>query len=181
MTGAGDTLVLGIGNVLLADEGVGVHVATLLEGRLAGVPGLSVLDGGTLGLELLGPIEDAQQLIVVDCMRAGRAAGSVTVLRDREATEWTTGRVTAHDLGLPSVFALAQLRGWQPRRVAVVGVEPDRLEPSLSLSPPVERGALEAAEQVVDLLRQWEVLSPKPADRLRNGPAALAAPPLGDR
>jgi len=168
LSGAVSTLVLGIGNVLLSDEGVGVHVATRLELLLAGVPGLTVLDGGTLGLELLGPVEDAEQLIVVDCMRAAKPPGTVTTLLGRAATEWTTGRATAHDLGLPSVFALAQLRGWQPIRVAVVGVEPECLEAGLSLSVPVERGVQTAVEQVLDLLHRWGVLAQPPAGGLSS-------------
>ncbi len=149
---------LGVGNVLLGDEGVGVHVANRLAPVLEDDPRVAVLDGGTLGLELLGPIEDAANLIVVDCLRSGRPAGAVAVLLDQAATEWATRRATAHDLGLPSVFALARLRGWQPARAAVVGVEPQSLETGLSLSPEAERGAGEAVETVLRLLREWGLL-----------------------
>ena len=159
MTPPPDALVLGVGNVLLSDEGVGVHVANRLAPLLEGVVRVTVVDGGTLGLELLGPIEDASHLIVVDSLRSGRPAGTVTVLLDREATEWATGQATAHDLGLPSVFALARLRGWQPARAAVVGVEPRSLEAGLSLTPEVARGADEAVEAVLQLLREWGLLS----------------------
>lgn len=177
-----NTLVLGVGNVLLTDEGVGVHVVTRLSRLLADVPGLTVMDGGTLGLELLGPIEEAEQLIVVDCMRAGEAAGSVTVLLDRAATEWTTGQVTAHDLGLPSIFALAGLRGWQPSRVAVVGVEPERMNTGLSLTSSVECGAQEAVATVLNILCKWGVVPKDALDRLNDRRSGSSTEPLlGDR
>lgn len=148
-------LVLGVGNLLLSDEGVGVHVAARLVPVLKGTPGVTVMDGGTLGLELLGPIEDSDHLVVVDSLRSGRPGGSVTTLLGEEATSWTTGRETAHDLGLPSVFALAHLRGWRPLRVAVIGVEPVCLDPGLELSPEVEQGAEEAGRRVLALLHEW--------------------------
>ncbi|NPV09567.1 MAG: hydrogenase maturation protease [Anaerolineae bacterium] len=148
-------LVLGVGNLLLGDEGVGVHVVARLAPILEGVPGVTVLDGGTLGLELLGPIEEADHLVVVDCLRSGLPRGTVTILQGEDATAWATERVTAHDLGLPSVFSLAQLRGWQASRVALVGVEPASLDPGVELSPEVEAGADEAARQVLALLREW--------------------------
>ena len=148
-------LVLGVGNLLLGDEGVGVHVAARLAPLLEGVPGVRVLDGGTLGLELLGPIEEADHLVVVDCLRSGLPGGTVSTLLDEEATSWATGVVTAHDLSLPSVFALARLRGWQPARAAVVGVEPVRVEVGLELSPEVERAVEEAVQRVLALVEEW--------------------------
>lgn len=160
-------LVLGVGNLLLSDEGVGVHVVARLTPILEGVPGVTVLDGGTLGLELLGPIEEADHLVVVDCLRSGLPRGTVTTLLGQDATAWTTERVTAHDLGLPSVFSLARLRGWRASRVALVGVEPANLRPGVELSPEVEAGAEEAARQVLALLQEWGHDAGQIADRGR--------------
>ncbi|MGQ9555588.1 MAG: HyaD/HybD family hydrogenase maturation endopeptidase [Anaerolineae bacterium] len=155
---AGQTLVLGLGNTLLGDEGIGVHVVCYLKAVLPPVPNLVLLDGGTLGLELLPYIEEASRVVVVDCMCSGRPPGTVSVLRGREASEWQTYLAAAHDLGLPNVLALAHLRGWRPEELVVIGIEPLCLGPGLELSAEVAKGRDEAAIVVTNILSCWGIV-----------------------
>ncbi|MHB0875829.1 MAG: HyaD/HybD family hydrogenase maturation endopeptidase [Anaerolineae bacterium] len=146
---------LGLGNLLLSDEGLGVHAVRRLQPLLQGIAGVSLVDGGTLGLELLSVIEETTHLIAVDALLSGRPPGSVTILRDQEALRWETASFSAHDFGLPSVLGVARLRGWEPREVAVVGVEPATMQVGVSLSPAVGAAVESVVASVVDLLRQW--------------------------
>jgi hydrogenase maturation protease len=156
--------VLGLGNTLLSDEGVGVHVVTSLQARVGQVAGLEMIDGGTLGMHLLAVVEESTHLIVVDALRSGVPPGTVTVLEGEEALAWESAAFTAHDFALPSVLAMARLRGWAPQAVAVVGIEPLSFAVGLSLTPDVQQAVAVAAGRVLDLLRRWgRPVTAKPA------------------
>ncbi len=152
---AAGTLILGLGNLLLSDEGIGVHVAHRLQAELGDSEDPLVVDGGTTGLRLLPMLEDAASVIVIDAMNADEAPGTVMLLTGPEAERWQVEAVTVHDLGLPSLFGVARLRGWSPQRLAVIGVQPASLEVGLSLSPAVEGAVAEVVRLVLDLLAQW--------------------------
>lgn len=152
------TLVLGLGNILLRDEGVGVHVARHLLAELPPTPGLTVLDGGTLGLELLPYIEAADHLLVLDSARLGKPPGSVSLLRGAEAEAMAQGGASAHELALPNVLVLARLRGRSPEEVAIVAVEPAQIETGLDLSPQVAAAVEPAAALAKQVLLEWKAL-----------------------
>jgi len=132
----GRRVVLGVGNVLLGDEGVGVHaVRRLLERGLP--PGVEAFDGGTEGFGLLDLVSTCSRLVVVDCVRGGQAPGTIyrfepghiSVARERYAT-------SIHQVGILEVLHFAALVGQRPR-TTIVGVEPAVLEVSRALSPAV--------------------------------------------
>ncbi|HEX9185544.1 MAG TPA: hydrogenase maturation protease [Vicinamibacteria bacterium] len=127
------TVVLGLGNLLLGDEGVGVHAARALLD--AGLPGAEVLDVGTAILDALPEIGRAERLVVVDAVEAGGPPGSIYRLAlDQVRPAATLGGL--HGFDLARTLALAG-RGDPPPEVVVLGVEPLRLEWSLELSPVV--------------------------------------------
>ena len=150
------TLVLGIGNTLLSDEGVGVHVVTYLATHHATEPGATYLDGGTLSFTLADPIAEHDNLIVVDAARLGEAAGVVRCLEGDEMDRYLTGnRQSVHEVSLMDLLDIARLSGCYPARRALVGIEPQDLgwgdAPSASVAPAVPQ----AAETVLALLRRW--------------------------
>jgi hydrogenase maturation protease len=127
------TIVLGIGNLLLGDEGVGVHAARALAA--AGCPpGVEALDVGTAILDALPAIEEADRLVVVDAMRAGGAPGTVYRL-DGPDLERNGCIASLHGFDLPRVLALTRRR--TAPEVVVFGVEPELIDWSLELSAPV--------------------------------------------
>ena len=139
----GAVLVLGLGNPLLGDDGAGL---ALLE-ELAAAPdaGVEYLDGGTQGLALLGRIAGRRALLIVDAVKAGAAPGTIHALRGTAALEWVwCGATTAHESNAGELLAAATLLGMAPAEIAIVGVEPERLEIGMGLTGAVRRALPEA-------------------------------------
>ncbi len=139
----GPLLVIGVGNVLLRDEGVGVRIVRELErlasnGSIALPAGTRLVDGGTLGLDLLPMIADARALVLVDAVDIDRDPGALTVLRGDEIHGALAGHVSPHQVGISDLVAAARLMGVLPDEVALVGVQPDAIEIGLELTGPVE-------------------------------------------
>ncbi|MDY6908404.1 MAG: HyaD/HybD family hydrogenase maturation endopeptidase [Thermodesulfobacteriota bacterium] len=121
-------LVLGVGNILLRDEGVGVRVIEALSEGYEFSDGVELLDGGTLGLRLLDPICEAQYVIVVDAVQNGRPPGTVYRLDAEELNRRVAFKNSIHQLDLLETLAYAEILGKRPA-VVVVGVEPGDLSP----------------------------------------------------
>lgn len=144
--GGAAVLVLGIGNVLMGDEGVGVHVLRRLE-REPAQAGVRLLDGGTGGINLLVEFEGAEDIILIDATRDGRRAGTVTFLQPRAVGELPRG-LGAHDFGLKDLFAAAALLGRLPRlhlyTISVEEVRPmhTELSPAVAAAVPVVTDAV---------------------------------------
>jgi len=139
-------LVLGVGNYLLGDEGVGVHAAReLLE---AGAPeGVTVLDGGTGGFHLLSLFQDYDPIILIDATMDGEPAGTVRLLHPKFASDFPR-TLSAHDIGLRDLLESAALLGPLPE-LYLITVSIDQLQSmSLDLTPQV-RGAIPAVLQSV--------------------------------
>ncbi len=153
----GAVLVLGLGNPLLGDDGAGLE---LLE-ELTAAPdaGVEYLDGGTQGLALLGRIEGRRALLIVDAVKTGAAPGTVHALRGAAATEWLRcGAATAHESNAGELLAAAALLGVAPAQIAIVGVEPERLEIGMGLTDAVRRALPEAAARargVIGEMADW--------------------------
>ncbi len=150
-------VVLGIGNVLLSDEGVGVHAVEALQARYRLPDSVDVVDGGTAGMELIRHVGGADCLIVVDCVRVGQPPGSVVVLQDDEIGAFFKTKLSPHQVGLSDLLATAALLGEKPGRVVLVGVQPVSLETAMQLSPEVE-GRMDAVlDAVVAELRRHDL------------------------
>jgi hydrogenase maturation protease len=157
-------LVLGIGNILLRDEGVGVVVARRIEAaRAAGdavVPwNCRVVDGGTLGLDLLPMIADADQVVMIDAVNFGEAPGTVRVLRDGDVQAALSGHVSPHQVGVGDLVAAARLMGTLPPRLTLVGIQPAEIAIGLVLSEPVAA----AVDEAIELVRR-ELTEPADVD-----------------
>jgi hydrogenase maturation protease len=153
MTVAAPPLVIGIGNILLRDEGVGVRVVTELArlvatGRLEVPPGTRIVDGGTLGLELLPMFDGASRLVLVDAVTLGAAPGSVTVIRGDAIEGTLAGHVSPHQVGVADLVAAARLMGVMPAAASLVGIRPAEIDIGLELTPEVEAALPEAISAV---------------------------------
>lgn len=150
------TLILGIGNNLLTDEGVGVHVVRRLDADHADTPGVTFLDGGTLSFTLAGPIGDHDNLIVVDAARFGEPPGTIRCLEGDEMDRYLTGnRESVHEVGLMDLFDIARLSGTFPERRALIGVQPATLDWGEQPSAEVAPAIAEVASMALDLAVRW--------------------------
>ena len=151
------TLVLGLGNLLLQDEGVGVRVIERLQKEYAFPEEVTVLDGGTLGLDLLSLIEETPRIVIVDAVKAGKEPGALVRLVNDEIPAFLGPKVSPHQVGLQDLLALARLRGHFPSEVILLGVQAERLEPGLDLSPAIAAQVEPLAARVIDELTRWGI------------------------
>lgn len=143
-----NVLVLGVGNILLHDEGLGVRAIEELEQRYLMAPEVELLDGGTCGLELLDNLKGRDLLIIIDAMKNGGLPGSVYRLADREVPAHFNTRITPHQLGISDLLATLGLMDSLPSRLVLFGVEPGDLSTGLGLSALVEQGLARVVMEV---------------------------------
>ena len=141
-------VVLGLGNILLEDEGLGVRAVERLEREYAMPPGVEVIDGGTTGMGLLDQVGCREHLVIIDAIRAEGPPGRIVRLADDEVPVYLGRKVTPHQVGLADVLATLALTGESPGHVTLLGQVPSSLELTLDLSEPL-RAAQEALIEAV--------------------------------
>lgn len=154
---AGSTLVLGIGNVLWADEGFGVRALEALHEHWSFPPGVEFMDGGTQGLYLLPHVQSARRLLVFDAVDYRLAPGTLQVVRDADIPSYLgVGKMSLHQSSFQEVLAFAQLSGRAPESAVLVGVQPAVLADfGGSLSDAVSAALPEALAAGLRVLEQW--------------------------
>ena len=146
-------LALGLGNLLLTDDGVGLRMVATLAAE-SGWTGVEFADGGTQGIALLPLLEDRRTLLLLDAVGLGAAPGTVHVLQGNELPLSQARRsTTAHEGNAVELLLLASLLGQLPEQVIVVGVEPREVKTGIGLTPEVEAALPAALEQARILLR----------------------------
>jgi hydrogenase maturation protease len=146
VTNSKKTLILGVGNLLMGDEGVGVHVVRALEKR-ALPPGVECMDGGTGGFTLLGPMQEAQRVILVDAAADGNPVGTVTRTTPRFASDYPP-TLMAHDIGVKDLLdAFHLFEGEREVVLYAITIDPE-LDLSMELSPLVALAAEEAVVRI---------------------------------
>jgi len=148
--------VLGVGNPIMGDDGVGLELLAGLQARRAGVDGPRVeyVDGGTGGMELIPVVQEARFLLVLDAV-AGPVPGAVQHLSGDQVPRMLSSKLSPHQVGLLDVFTAARLLGSEPEAVEVVGVTPESVDLRLGLTDVVAAalpGAIDEAAAVLDRL-----------------------------
>ena len=119
-----DILVLGVGNILLSDEGLGVRALELLRRGYEFPEEVSLLDGGTLGVDLLYYLEGTEKLLILDAVLGGKEPGTLYRFTGERVRGHFRRKVSMHDLGMQEVLALMELRGRFPEEIVLLGIEP---------------------------------------------------------
>ena len=145
------TLILGIGNLLLNDEGVGIHVINRLE-QEGGIPGADLMDGGTGGFHLLGYIQSYKTIIIIDASLDDYPAGHVRLLKPRFAKDFPK-QLSAHEIGLKDMLDAAGLLGDMPEIHLIAISVKDYQDMGMDLSPEVEAAIPVAMEQVRNICK----------------------------
>lgn len=153
--GSCDTVIIGIGNNLMTDDGAGIHVIDQLR-KLDLPDNVELVDGGTLGFTLLDIVERARRLIVVDAAQMDREPGEVEVFEDARMDVYLTNcrRSSVHEVNLLDVIGAARFRGNMPERYALVGIQPDCVdwgaEPTAAVAGGVEQATAIIADMVAE-------------------------------
>lgn len=151
-------LVLGLGNILLSDEAVGVRVVEALQGDpgIEGL-GLKLMDGGTMGLSLMVDMEDADALIIIDAALLGKGPGAVDVFEGEAMDRFLRHRGRSpHDIGLDDILDGLRLREAIPEHRALVGIQPETLTVGEHLTPAVFAALSTACAAVKNLATRWK-------------------------
>lgn len=160
-----NVLVLGVGNILLADEGIGVRVVEALVERYHLPDGVDVVDGGTSGMDMLDMMGDRDHLILVDAVKSAGGPGAIIRLRGDQVPAFFRTKISPHQLGISDVLAALRLLEREPRGITLIGIEPKDLRTALELSPAIAAKVDELVEMVVDELSSLGVTArPRPAE-----------------
>jgi hydrogenase maturation protease len=151
-----NTLILGIGNTLLADEGTGIHMLDYMRRHYPDLTRVEYLDGGTLSFTLAPWIEEADNLIVIDAAELDAPPGTVEVFNG-EAMDRFAGKTkrSVHEVSLGDLLAIAHLTDAIPENRVLIAIQPEKVDWGSCLSNPVKRALPIVAQQIVERLGRW--------------------------
>ena len=160
---ATEITVLGIGNIVLRDEGFGVRVAEYLMAHYTFPDRVQVLDGGTLGMELLRFVAGTKRLLLLDAVRGEKVPGETYRLAGTEVKAHFQEKLSAHEIGIQDILTLLTLTGKPVPEVVVLGAEPVDISAGMALSPALSPLVPEMARRAVEELAHWGVAAKKKA------------------
>jgi hydrogenase maturation protease len=146
-------LVLGVGNILLGDEGAGVRTIELLQERYRFSAEVEFVDGGTAGLELLACLDDKDHLIIIDAIIGSEPPGTIRKMILDDPPAFFQNRISPHQLGLSEMLSCAAMTDSLPEHISLYGIIPESLETGLQLSHTVAAAVEDIALQVIDDLQ----------------------------
>ena len=146
-------VVLGVGNPLMGDDGFGIEVVQRLQERWRLPECVHCVDGGTWGMALLPEFDAADVLIVLDAIECGHAPGTIVRISGEHVPRRLPPHLSPHEINLHELFALAELRGTMPHTVVALGVQPERVDWEVGLSPSVTRAIDPVADAAANELR----------------------------
>lgn len=148
-------LVMGLGNLVMSDDGLGSRVISELEQRYRPCDAVKLLDGGTLGLDLLPRLEGIDKLLIIDALQMGVEPGAIFRLEGEDVPRVFANKLSVHQMGLQDLLAVAELQGHLPSELVVIGAQSGRIEMGLELSSPVAAVLDEVVANVVEELQKW--------------------------
>jgi hydrogenase maturation protease len=152
-------LVLGIGNLVMGDDGVGVTVVQKLRRDYQLPPEVKVMDGGTLGLDILPHLEGIERLILVDALETGGPAGTHVRLVGAQIPLALLSKLSAHQMGLRDLLTVSELMGHAPSEMVLLGVQPGSSEMGFGLTPAVEAQVNNLLENILAELENWGMIA----------------------
>jgi hydrogenase maturation protease len=147
------TVLIGLGNILLRDEGLGVHLVQHLQANHSFPSHVTLLDGGTLGLDLLPYLDEVGCLVLVDAVDVDSPPGTIVRWEDNDIPASLSVKMSPHQIGLADLLVAASLIDTLPERVILWGMQPAVIEPGLELSPEVEAAMLELEASILSELQ----------------------------
>ncbi len=150
-------LVLGVGNLVMSDDAVGVLVVQQLQERFSFPENVEIIDGGTLGLDLLPKLENITHLLMIDAVETGNSAGTCVRLCGQELPIALETKVSPHQMGLKDLLAVSELMGHSPKEMVLIGIQPESIEMEIGLTEKVEAQLENLISNVLDELANWGI------------------------
>jgi len=162
-------VVVGVGNIIHSDDGAGVHALEKLRGDPRLPSDVTLIDGGTYGIELLAYLHDSSRLLLLDAVDVGERAGTLVRMADSELRGLPCG-ASVHQLGVADLLATLPLVSEMPREIVLLGVQPASTDWGTELSAPVEAALGPLVEAAVEQLLRWsQEAAPHLAGRIDTG------------
>ena len=150
-------LVLGLGNSIMSDDGFGVKVIQALSSRYHFQGDIKLLDGGTLGLDLLPHLEGVDCLLIVDAIDMDDHPGKTFRIEGNDVPIAFASKLSVHQMGLQDLLAVAELQGHVPKKLVVWGVQPQTIEMGTDLSATVQLSMEPTITKIREELRSWGI------------------------
>lgn len=157
MVNESNITVLGVGNILLTDEGLGVHVVNELDAEYEFTPPVNIIDGGTMGMELLTYMRGMTKLLLVDAINGGDVPGTVYEFPHEEMESYFTDHISVHEVGMQDILRIRALQEDPLEDAVVIGVEPESLELGLEVSDAVRAVLPDVKARVIKQLEAWGI------------------------
>ncbi len=152
-----DTCVIGVGNILMQDEGVGPKVAEILRNNYTFYPEIEIIDGGTLGLDLLPYIENYKKILLIDVVNFQEKPGFIKILKGEEIPPYLKTKLSVHHVGVQDLLEVARLMDIMPEELILVGIQPESIDLGLDLTPTIAGRLNLLIEEVLKILESWGI------------------------
>ena len=157
-----ENTVLGVGNIILSDEGFGVRVVEYLQKNFSFPDNVALIDGGTLGVELTHFVTGTRRLLIIDSIDGGVEPGTTFHLRGDEIAAHFAQKISAHEVGIQDVLTMLELSGKKIPHVELIGAQPFSLEAGVELTPQMSELVPVFATKAAKILRNWGLI-PNPS------------------
>ncbi len=148
---------IGLGNILLMDEGVGVRAVEALRKKYDFPDDICLLDGGTMGLDLLPYIEGMEKILFIDALDLKKEPGTIDILEDEEIPSFLKPALSFHEVGLADLLFASKFMGMKPEKIALIGIQPEKVETGLTLSAALNQNFERLLKTILEKLREWGV------------------------
>lgn len=149
--------IIGLGNILLRDEGVGVHVINTIKQRYTFSPDVEIIDGGTMGLDLLPIFEGRDKVLIVDAVDFGKDPGYIGIIENDGIPSVLNSKLSVHHIGLSDVLFAAKLMGISPPEIYLIGIQPKSLDVGLDMTDEINGKIEMLIDAIIGKLKEWNV------------------------
>ena len=149
--------VFGIGNMLLSDDGVGIHVLHKLQNEFNFSPSIELIDGGTKGLDLLPLFENRDRVLIIDAANFKKAPGTIDTVEGDNIPAFLSTKLSVHQIGLPDMLYAAKLMDIMPQETFLIGMQPLSMDTATDMSEVVSSQMDNLIERVIGKLNEWGV------------------------
>ncbi len=155
-------LLIGLGNILLRDDGVGVHVIRSLGQKYYFIPHVEVIDGGTMGLDLLPFFESADKVLIVDAADFAVEPGHISEIEDDEIPNFVQSKFSVHQIGLSDLLSALKMIDIRPSKICLIGIQPESIDVGLNMTDRISLKMDQLISMAIRKLEEWGVRCASP-------------------